>query len=234
MRVPVCRFVAWGAVPAVDAVLFDLDDTLVDWATSVRRTVADLGGDELADRLLGWAAEHCWTRRDGVVVARNTWKVHEFADETWPLALPELDAGELALALQRFREELWVGFFPDVVPTLDVLVDVHRLGILSNNPYLQVEVERLRLRDWFEVAVDVPRDRMKPHPEAFAMACTAMRVVPDRTVYVGDSIAADVEGALGAGLIPVWLDRHDEPWEPPAGVHRIGSLAELPDLLAGW
>jgi putative hydrolase of the HAD superfamily len=218
-------------VPSPDAVLFDLDDTLVDWATSVRRTVADLGGDALADRLLAWAAEHTWVRRDGVVVSRNTWKVHEFAEETWPLALPELDEDELALALRRFREDLWVGFFPDVVPTLDTLVDSHRLGLLSNNPYVHVEVERLRLRDWFEVAVDLPGDVRKPSAEAFTLGCEALGSRPERTVYVGDSILMDVEGSLGAGLMPVWLDRHGDAYDPPPGVRRISSLAELPALL---
>lgn len=216
----------------VDAVLFDLDETLVDWSTAIRRALDEVAGDDVADRLLAWAEEHAWTRRDGVVVARNTWKVHEHADEVWPLALPDLDPDERRLVLKRFREELWVGFFVDVVPALDVLVDRYRLGVLSNNPYLPSEVERLRLRDWFEVAVDVPRTIMKPHPEAFARGCSAMGTRPSHTVYVGDSITHDVEGAAGAGLTAVWLDRHDDPWDPPAGVHRVATLADLPELLA--
>lgn len=218
-------------MPGVDAVLFDLDDTLVDWAGSVRRTVADLAGDDLADALLAHAAEHCWRRRDGVVVARNTWRVHEHAEEEWPAALPHLDAAELALALRRFREELWVGFFPEVVPVLDQLVERWRLGLLSNNPHVGTEVARLRLHDWFELAVDLPRDRVKPHPDAFTLACAAMGTEPGRTVHVGDSVELDAEAAAAAGLVAVWVDRHDDPWDPPPGVHRIASLAELPLLL---
>jgi putative hydrolase of the HAD superfamily len=216
----------------VDAVLFDLDDTLVDWTGSIRTTIADLAGDHVADRLLAWATEHAWPRRDGVVVARNTWWLREMAEETWPLALPELDADELRLAVKRFREDLWVGFFPDVVPCLDLLVDVHRLGLLSNNPHLHDEAQRLRLHDWFEAVVALPRAIVKPHREAFGRACATMRTDPARTVYIGDSIAADVEGAAAAGLVAVWLDRCDDGWTPPAGVHRIDSLGALPALLA--
>ena len=29
----------------------------------------------------------------------------------------------------------------------------------------------------------------------------------------------------------VWLDRHDDPWERPEGIHRITSLTDLPALL---
>ena len=158
---------------AVDAVVFDLDDTLVDWRTSVHRTAAEIAGEDLADRLLAWAEEHTWVRRDGIVVARNTWQMAEFAEQTWPAALPELDADELALVLKRFRAELWVSFFPEVVPTLDQLVDRHRLALLSNNPYLHAEVHRLRLHDWFEVAIDLPRDQTKPDPLAFPAPSTA-------------------------------------------------------------
>ena len=60
---------------AVDAVVFDLDDTLVDWHTSVHRTASEVAGEDLADRLLAWAEEHTWVRRDGIVVARNTWQM---------------------------------------------------------------------------------------------------------------------------------------------------------------
>ena len=43
-------------------------------------------------------------------------------------------------------------------------------------------------------------------------------------------MTADVEGALGVGLLPVWLDRWNDPWQPPEGVVRIGSLLDLPHL----
>jgi putative hydrolase of the HAD superfamily len=217
----------------VDAVLFDLDDTLVDWWGSIRRTALDILGDDDTDRLLQWVTANAWTRRDGVVVVRGTWRAHEYAEELWPAALPHLDADDLRLALKRFREDLWVSFFPDAVPVLDTLVDQVPLGVLSNNPYLPLEVERLRLRDWVEATVTPPVELRKPNRTAFELGCQAMGTVPERTVYAGDSIAHDAEGALAAGMIPVWVDRWDDPWEPPEGVHRVESLADLPALLAG-
>ena len=216
----------------VDAILFDLDDTLVDWEGSIDRCVRDLGGDDAADRLLAWGREHTWIRRDGVVVHRNTWRLHELADECWPAALPHLAADELAIAIKRFRDELWVSFFADAVPTLDALVDDFKLGVVSNNPHTPSEVERLRLHDWFEIAIAVPREIAKPHRDAFSMGCSAIGVTPERAMFVGDSVIADVEGALAAGLVPVWIDRYDDGWQPPAGVHRIAALAELPALVA--
>ncbi|WP_051323656.1 HAD family hydrolase [Candidatus Solirubrobacter pratensis] len=44
--------------------------------------------------------------------------------------------------------------------------------------------------------------------------------------HVGDTVAADVDGALAAGLTPVLIARHEEP-AMPDGVTVIESLAEL-------
>ncbi len=214
-----------------DAVVFDLDDTLLDWTGAIRRTVGDVAGDDVADALLAYADAVLHERRNGVTVIRRTWALHDSAEQHWPAALPELDAADLALVLRRFREELWVGYFPDVVPTLDTLVDRHRLAVLSNNRHLPAEVERLRLRDWFEHAVVA--ERRKPDAAAFELICEVLGTRPGRTVYVGDSIACDAEGAHAAGLVSVWLDRYGDDWTPPVGVHRIETLDDLPPLLAG-
>ena len=216
---------------SVAAVLFDLDDTLIDWEGSCDRCVRDLGGDEVADQLLAYIRHHHWTRRDGVVVHRNNWKVHEGGEELWAQALPHLDEAELALAVKRFREELWVGFYPDTVPTLDVLSETYRVAVLSNNRNLPNEVARLRLDDWVEVALTPPDDVMKPDRRAFDHACAVLGLPPERVAYVGDSVLADVEGSHAAGLVPIWVDRYDDGWPQPPGVHRVTTLAELPALL---
>ena len=72
----------------------------------------------------------------------------------------------------------------------------------------------------------------KPHPQGFLQACEELDVPPSQAAYVGVSIDNDVEGALGTGLIPVWLDRYGDPYPAPEGVLWIESLGELPELLA--
>ena len=44
-------------------------------------------------------------------------------------------------------------------------------------------------------------------------------------MHVGDSIPADVEGARGAGITPVFVQRTPGT-PPPDGVPVVGSLAE--------
>jgi len=217
-----------------EAVLFDLDDTLIDWWGSMSRCLGQMADDDVVDALLAYCRSTFWeldpTGR--FVWHRNTWALRTRIDEHWPRALPFLDPGDLRLLQKRFVEELWVGFFPDALPTLDSLLDCVRLGVLSNNHLLPDEVERLRLDDWFEVAVHAHPDETKPHRGAFELGAAAMRAPLERCVYVGDSVRADALGAHAAGMTAVWVDRWGDAWpDRPDDIHRIPSLGELPGLL---
>lgn len=220
---------------APDAVIFDLDDTLIDWWGSLDRCLRAVADDELVDSLQAFCRRELWqTDPSGSFVwHRNTWALHSHRFDVWPRALPDWDATERELVMKRFDEELWVGFFHDTVPTLDALVDTHRLAVLSNNHLLPAEVERLRLRDWFEVCVCPPTEQLKPNAAAFELVLDALGIGPDQAVYVGDSVKADVLGARSAGMIPVWLDHWGDGWaDRPADVYRIDTLGDLPALLA--
>jgi putative hydrolase of the HAD superfamily len=70
----------------------------------------------------------------------------------------------------------------------------------------------------------------KPDPQIFAMGLALAGVEPHEAVHVGDTVSADVDGALAAGVRPVLVDRE----EPVPGQAREGSAAAgtlvVPDL----
>jgi HAD superfamily hydrolase (TIGR01509 family) len=73
---------------------------------------------------------------------------------------------------------------------------------------------------------------MKPHPSIFEAALTRAGVVAADAVMVGDSLKADIEGALAAGMRGILLRRSgDLPVTLPAGVTVITTLYDLPALL---
>ena len=78
---------------------------------------------------------------------------------------------------------------------------------------LDVEVDRVFTSDEFPLG--------KPDPGAFLGSCSQLGVEPGEALMVGDSLVADVEGALGAGLGAVLLDRRDA---HPSYSPRIRSL----------
>jgi putative hydrolase of the HAD superfamily len=69
----------------------------------------------------------------------------------------------------------------------------------------------------------------KPDPAIFEMALDALGVTAERTIHVGDTPAADVAGALAAGIRPVLVDPYD--LHPGAEWLRVRSLADVVDLL---
>ena len=202
------------SLAGVQAVAFDLDDTLIDWSTGIARAAAAVGAPDIPERV----RTETWVRRDGVVVDRQHWRtLHE--PHTF---MPDALAGAFLAALDP-------PLFSDVAPTIDALRGRVRLALLTNNPFGTQVVERHGLHvDCFDcVVVADPRMR-KPDPRAFGRLVAALGVPATDIAYVGDSVPADVEGAIRAGLRAVWLDRWGDPWLPPEGVVRITSLLELP------
>jgi putative hydrolase of the HAD superfamily len=74
---------------------------------------------------------------------------------------------------------------------------------------------------------------MKPHPSIFSAALERIGVRSSDAVMVGDSVRQDVEGAIGAGMRAVLLDRAGTASGRAAelGVPVIRSLRELPNLV---
>jgi HAD superfamily hydrolase (TIGR01662 family) len=73
---------------------------------------------------------------------------------------------------------------------------------------------------------------MKPHPSIFQTALERAGVSAAESLMVGDSLHADIEGALAVGMHAVLLRRSGEvPSSVPSGVRVIRSLFELPALL---
>jgi HAD superfamily hydrolase (TIGR01549 family) len=195
------------------AVAFDLDDTLVDWWAGIGRAADAVGAPEIRDRI----REQTWLRRNGVVIDRHHWRV-----------LHEPEAFMATELVEPFLAALDPPLFDDVLPALDALRGRVELALLTNNPFGAEVVARHGLEaDGFDCVVVADPSVRKPDPRAFAPLREAMALEAAEIAYVGDSVSADVEGALGAGMRAVWIDRWNDPWPLPPGVVRIGSLSEL-------
>ncbi|HEY3176531.1 MAG TPA: HAD family hydrolase [Candidatus Polarisedimenticolia bacterium] len=124
--------------------------------------------------------------------------------------------------------------YPDVLPALSVLRRLParnplRLGILSNTQSFDLDFMR---REGLEAAVDVmclsfECGLLKPDPRIYLHAAGRMGLPPEQLMMLGDSMREDVQGARESGWRAILLDRA----ATGAGPERIGSLAELPDLI---
>jgi beta-phosphoglucomutase len=149
--------------------------------------------------------------------------------ETWP-GRPDL-AEEM---FRWFRADRFDRVFADVPPALDALrVQGMPMGVLSNfAKNLDRLLVKLGLRDYFDfVLVSARVGLAKPDPRFFDLAVSEAGRPRDRLLYVGDHIGDDIEGARGAGLHAVLVDRGNH--HSLASCSRIGSLLDLIPYI-GW
>ena len=72
----------------------------------------------------------------------------------------------------------------------------------------------------------------KPSREIFNIALEQAGLTAAETLYIGDSIAADIRGANAAGLISVLKDPDDAHKNASTGAaHRIHQLADLTGII---
>ncbi|MEO0975336.1 MAG: HAD family hydrolase, partial [Pseudomonadota bacterium] len=132
-----------------------------------------------------------------------------------------------------------VELYEDARPALDRLATRFRLVALTNG---NADVEQIGLGHYFDIVITASAvGASKPDRVMFERAATACGVAPREVVHVGDHPLADVEGALGAGMGAVWLNRCGSPWPEELSPvlraegdahHEIRTLAELEALLA--
>ena len=149
-------------------------------------------------------------------------------------AARRFDACFAELFAHYARPEAW-RTFDDVPATLPRLrARGLRLAVVSNfDQRLSGVLEGLGLKQLLDLVVHSSAvGAAKPDPDIFHGALARLGVSAEQTLHAGDGLVTDVEGARAAGLRAVLVDRADRRPVLPAGVARVGTLAELPALLA--
>jgi len=125
--------------------------------------------------------------------------------------------------------------YDDVAPVLTELASRGLvLGVITNSHRsLAAFSEHFQLGSLISAAVSSSEHGyMKPHHSIFDEALRRAGVTAAESLMVGDSLKADVGGALAVGLRAVLLRRSGElPSHLPVGVRVIRTLAELPGCL---
>jgi len=190
---------------AVEAVVFDVGETLVDETGMWTRAAANAGVTPFA--LMGVL---------GGLIARG-----EHHNEAWAILEVEHPEGSWTL-------DDW---YPDALPCIERLRAAgYRVCASGNTPRFVEDDLRARV----DAAGSSERWGVhKPDPAFFAKVVELAGVEPEKIAYVGDRTDNDVVPALAAGMVGVHIKRG--PWghlqEPPAGAIRIRSLDELPGVL---
>jgi putative hydrolase of the HAD superfamily len=116
---------------------------------------------------------------------------------------------------------------------LHALHGKYKLGIVSNFAIPECVTKLLQrqgLVDFFDVVVvSGAVNKRKPSVEIFTKALEQMDVSPEETIFVGDTVDADVQGAKAAGMRTVYVERRPQRDAQRADpTQTIKSLKELP------
>lgn len=138
---------------------------------------------------------------------------------------------ELARAGIYGPESVVFSLYEDTLPALQALTDRGlRMAVLSNWDYSLHRVIRMfGLETYFDVVIASLEEGIeKPEPEIFRIALDQMGAAAEQTLHVGDHPIDDVQGARGAGLTALHLDREGVEKLPL----RITDLRRIPEVLA--
>lgn len=212
----------------IKGILFDMDNTLIDWGgfsndwVSMERAHLQNVYNFLAEagRPLTQTYNHFeLVYRDNVVdawaEARTTLRAPHMAKimmatlKQFGFEPDENIDSQKLLEAYAWTAAPGVDVFPDVIPALQQLIDHGiKIGIVTNafQPMWlrDAELEYFNLMQFFPEqkhrisAADV--GYLKPHPNIFKHALEQLGTKAEETLYVGDNPVADVAGAQGVGM----------------------------------
>jgi putative hydrolase of the HAD superfamily len=230
-------------------VLFDLDDTLCDYAGARAARLRIAFGQALAAarareaRVMGEVGPPAPIARppelDALIETSIAIQPHgadHFPDLLRPYGVPA-EAAALAVAWYRTNRFHGLCLFADAVTTLETVraaLPGRRLGLITNGP---AEVQRAKIEllgldalvDFALVSGELGIE--KPDPEIFRAALRMADATPDEAVFVGDSPDHDVAGARAAGIRAIWMNRSGRAW-PAALPPPDNEVRDLTAFLA--
>lgn len=230
---------------AYSCILFDADDTLVEFAPDARRAfvaaLKEAGRED--EETLRTCVEYDYGNWDkaGLSEVRrpdvqaqfhelyrgHVRAIFEFADRRHGLC------GGAERAEQAFMRAFALPGHQaaGAAETVEALRKKYRVYAATNG---LAALQRGRLSQFPLDGVFVSEElgAIKPSPAFFEGVLRALGVAREACLMVGDSVESDVRGANAAGLDVVWLNRRGE--ELPADAEiaaEISDLRELPRLL---
>lgn len=210
------------------AILFDLDETLLDRAASLENYIENQHRRHKLEHIAYEIYRDRFIELDGRGYTDRQ-KVFEtlIKDFTLSLSTEEL--------LADFKQNAWKNCktFADTSKVLSELrLRGYKLGIITNGSLesQSVKLSESGLNSLVDIALISEQEQVKkPNPAIFIRAADRLGVSVTECVFVGDNPEADIGGACNAGMKTVWF-RGYQLWSADLTIvpdYIISSLTEL-------
>ena len=227
--------------PRLDAVFFDVDDTLYSTTEFARRARQNSIAAMIRQGLKA-SPSRCYEELLEVIGEFSSNYEHHY--DKLLLRLPQsswkglnssvlTSAAVVAYHQTKSRE---LKPYPDVVPALRWLSRERLLlGVVSSGLAIKQaeKLVRLGVVDYFDPRAIFISEQIginKPNPKLYLTACRRMRLGPHRALYVGDDPAMDVDPPNRVGMKTARIrrgGRHDGETGKTRPTHEIRSFREL-------
>lgn len=231
---------------AIQAVIFDLDDTLYPERQYVLGGLSAVG-EHLRTKLsrhedfAAWLRAYFektqagWTYRQGF-----SGGAFDALSEEFGLGLGGSDISEL-VRLYRCHSPL-ISLYDDV-PALLAALRPRRLGLLSDGflPAQRLKIQALGIEALFDEIVmteELGREFWKPSPRGFEIIADKLGLPHEQLCYVADNLAKDFVAPNSLGWLSVRMVRpgqiHAAKAAPPGGTpqHTVKTAAQLLELIS--
>lgn len=219
----------------VKAIIFDLDNTLIDFMR-MKRLSCDAAMDAMIKAGLKIEKER------GMKILFNLY--HEYGMEYQRIfqvfmkkVIGRIDYGIMASGIVAYKhvKEGLLYPYPNVVPTLKVLKRKYKLVILSDAPRIQAwtRLAAMDMQGMFDLVVTFDDTKArKPDKRGFLYVLKKLRLKPEECVMVGDSLKRDIAAAKSLGLRTVFA-KYGGNYEPSKAKpdYSIDDIKELLTLV---
>ena len=191
----------------IQAVLFDLDQTLLDRTTSLKRF---LSWQVNTLRLVANSERQSFIERFIELDANGAvWKDVVYRKLIQKFKISKFSEQQLLNTYIQDFNQFCVAF-AGVDSVIQSLFEAgFSLGLISNGktPFQENNFQAFGLNPYFSsVIVSEAVGLRKPQAEIFRLACQQMNVQPEQCVMIGDNEIADIQGAKQVGMRSILFD----------------------------
>ncbi|GAB4030151.1 MAG: TIGR02253 family HAD-type hydrolase [Elusimicrobiota bacterium] len=220
----------------IKAVIFDIDNTLMDFMR-MKRAAVDAAVDAMIDAGLDVKKEEMVEKIFNVYWQEGIEDQNIF-DKVLKKELGQVDYKLLAAGIIGYKraKEGHMTLYPHVRLTLTELMKMGvRMGVVSDAPRLPVwlRIVGLGLHHYFEnvVSFDDTGER-KPNPKPFKKILELMNLAPQEALMLGDWAERDIVGAKNAGMLTAWAKYGNQFDTKVSGAdYELDDIYQLIDII---
>jgi len=204
----------YRTINQIQAITFDLDDTLYD-----NSLIVEKAEEELIKTLQQYDPLHNITKTDYFAEKNRVfendseiyhdvilWRIETIksilAKAKFPISKITHVVDECLATFNIWRHKMQIPLATHTL--LTKLATKYPLGVITNG---NVEIAKIGLGDYFQFSLrGGPDGRSKPFPEIFELASQKLNVPAHHILHVGDNLSTDVNGAINSDFLACWIN----------------------------